>query len=92
MFLTLFFYSLIGFKLGWFFSVIWVKLTVPIKKVSVVGGFHLHHSIWGLVAILISLFFIHRVTLFIFLLNIGAGIILEHGIKHDGFVFITKER
>lgn len=61
---------------------------VGIKKL-VIGGYKLHHSLYGI--ILITSSFIFRDNA-IFLVSIGLGVIFEHYLTGGGLDFITKEK
>ena len=61
---------------------------------EILFGFHVHHSIYGLVAIIISLFyfFINNGHYGIFWFVLGFGIIFEHTLSDGRFVFIEKQK
>jgi len=58
----------------------------------VVCGYKLHHSLYGLLGLLLSFWFFYEGNIFsgeIFL-GLSFGVIIQHTIA-DGFKFITKE-
>lgn len=59
-----------------------------IKKL-VIRGYKLHHSLYGLLLVLIALLFRENS---IFLVASGLGVIAEHHLTGGGFDFITKEK
>jgi len=61
---------------------------------KIMFGYHIHHSTYGLIAILISvvLFLTNEISSAIFYLALGIGIIIVHTISDGRFVFIEKQR
>lgn len=59
-----------------------------IKKL-VVGGYKLHHSLYGVFLIILSIFFKGQS---VFLISTGIGMIVEHYFTGGGLDFITKEK
>lgn len=51
-------------------------------------GYHIHHSVVGLISIIIGLFFINRLRVAYFLVGLGLGIIILHTITDGRLVFI----
>jgi hypothetical protein len=51
-------------------------------------GYHVHHSVYGLLSMCFGLFFIKKPRLFYFLMGLGVGIIIAHTINDGRFVFI----
>ncbi len=73
---------LIGFLLAHLFQILTVKWAMWDKKV----GWQFHHSLFGLILIIISIWFPHSRAE---LVSAGIGIIAEHTWK-CGFVFFKK--
>ena len=61
------------------------------KKALIIYGYRLHHSLYGIVLILIAPLNIFP-TNNLLLISVGAGIIFEHYLTGGGFDFITKEK
>jgi hypothetical protein len=61
---------------------------------EILFGFHLHHSLYGLLAIFVSiyLFFSNNISPAIFVSSMGIGIIALHTITSKRFVFIERQR
>ncbi len=59
-----------------------------IKKL-IIRGYKFHHSLYGLLLILMALLF-HENS--IFFVSSGLGVIAEHYLTGGGFDFITKEK
>lgn len=51
-------------------------------------GFHIHHSVYGLISIITGLFFIRKLKVFYFLIGLGLGIIIMHTINDGRLIFI----
>jgi hypothetical protein len=86
-----------GFITGYIFAYVYEKIAFRIgKKLNktqvVFLGYKLHHSIYGLLAIIIALFFLAHIMLATFLITFGLGIIIQHYFTGDGMVFITKHK
>jgi len=62
-----------------------VALNIFRKEKFLISGYRLHHSLYGLLFIIIG--FMLPATFMIFL---GCGIVLQHTVT-DGFRFISKE-
>lgn len=50
-------------------------------------GYHIHHSMYGVLSFLLAPFTVHS----LFLIGFGLGIIIEHTLT-ERFVFIEKEK
>lgn len=74
--------TVIGFCISTLYEVFIIKLTK--KRALILNGYRFHHSIYGLIFIILSF------SVYNFLFFFGIGIILQHTIT-DGFKFITKE-
>lgn len=61
------------------------------KKALIISGYRLHHSLYGLLLILIALLNIFSVNNLL-LVSAGMGIIFEHYLTGGGLDFITKEK
>lgn len=61
------------------------------KKALIIFGYRLHHSLYGLLLVLISFMNILSINNLI-LISAGFGIILEHYLTGGGLDFITKEK
>jgi hypothetical protein len=79
--LTLFFF--LGFVIAWFYEATMLQLFGG--QGLIIGGYRLHHSLYGLLFILLGIF-THRSTL----MSFGVGIIVQHTAT-DGLWFLTKE-
>lgn len=57
-------------------------------------GYHVHHSTYGLLFILISIFFLifGNQASGIFILSAGIGVVILHTITGGRFVFIEKQK
>lgn len=51
-------------------------------------GYHVHHSVLGLVSIVIGLIFLKKLKIAYFLIGLGLGIILIHTITDGRLIFI----
>jgi len=77
--------------LGGIFAFIYEKL--PFQKIFgvkklVIGKYKFHHSLYGVILVISSLFFRDNT---IFLISSGLGVIIEHYLTGGGLDFITKE-
>ena len=86
---------IIFFVLGYISAVVYEFLmkkvggeTKPTKGL-IIGGYLLHHSIYGLLFILAAVFIPSRRLQ---LIAFGVGIITQHYFTGDGLVFITKKK
>lgn len=78
-----------GYLLAFIYEKTMLFLGKKLKRNSlIVSGYKFHHSIYGLLAILISLLIEPR----LFLLSLGLGVIVQHYFTGDGLVFITREK
>lgn len=86
--MTLLLSFVIGYLIAFTYERVMLFIGKKLKKKSIVVlGYKLHHSIYGLIFIAISLF-IQPAVLFI---GVGLGIIVQHYFTGDGLVFITKD-
>ncbi len=82
---------LIGIASGYIYEFIMSKVgRLSNKSKVVISKYKLHHSLYGLIFILIGLSTLTQYS--IPLLALGVGIIIQHSLSGDGFVFITKEK
>jgi hypothetical protein len=91
-----------GFLLGLFVTLLFEFVLKSNRKLrnryyrhhEILFGYHVHHSTFGLLAIVISLllFMGHQQTHAIFIFWFGVGIIVLHTISDGKFVFIEKQR
>jgi len=61
------------------------------KKALIISGYRLHHSLYGLLLILITVLNIFPASNSI-LFSAGIGIIFEHYLTGGGLDFVTKEK
>ena len=56
-------------------------------------GYHVHHSVYGLISILLALNFFLTDHFFVglFFIGVGIGVIIMHTLSENKFVFIEKE-
>ncbi len=86
-------YLFVGFCSGFLFSFIWEFVTMNILKTgkyAYVGGFHFHHSLFGLVAFLLTLVYKNDYVKVVFFIGFGVGVITQHTIT-DRLVFISRD-
>jgi hypothetical protein len=77
------FSTLLGYILAYGWEYFCIKI---IKKTSLlILGYRLHHSIIGLIIILLGM-----VSNSLYVIGIGVGVIMQHTIT-DGFRFVSKE-
>ncbi len=84
---------IIFFVSGMIFAYIYENL--PFKRYTgknalIVFGYRLHHSLYGLLLILVAMLNIFAVNNLL-LISAGLGIIFEHYLTGGGLDFITKE-
>jgi hypothetical protein len=84
-----------SFVLGYFLAFLWEFVTAKVLKIDHFArqkGFHLHHSIFGLICYIFSVYylFLGDINNFMYFIAFGSGIISQHIRTKDGFVFITK--
>ncbi|GEM_PF-890078 len=83
----------IGYLIAYLYEYIAKKIAKSIHKDAIyIKGYKLHHSIYGLVLIALSIFFIQDIKIFLLILGIGVGIIIQHYFTGDGLVLITKTK
>lgn len=61
------------------------------KKALIIYGYRLHHSLYGLLLVLIAFMSMLPINNLI-LISAGLGIIFEHYLTGGGLDFITKEK
>lgn len=62
------------------------------KEKLVVGGYKLHHSLYGVLLVLIAVLLKTNSDTSVFLFSSGIGVIAEHYLTGGGLDFITKEK
>ncbi|EKE13772.1 MAG: hypothetical protein ACD_12C00827G0002 [uncultured bacterium] len=87
---------ILGFIFGYIVSEAYERIGLNFtKKMGITGlivfGYRLHHSLYGLIIIIIGLLF-NNLTNPLLLISIGLGNIIQHYFSGDGLVFITKEK
>ncbi len=85
---------IIGFMAGMVFAYIYENLPFykfTGKKALIISGYRLHHSLYGLLLVLIAFMNISPINNLI-LISAGLGIIFEHYLTGGGLDFITKEK
>lgn len=94
-FIFIFVYGIVGYVAAALYEHIAKKMGVIFldKKSLIIYGFRLHHSLYGLLGLIISIvFFVSGMFKAAqVLLGISIGILLQHFVT-DGFKFITKEK
>ncbi len=84
-------HTLLGFSSGFIFAFLLWKITASkIGYLTHQGGYHFHHSLFGLLAFLFIPIFRSDSNKTFFIVGFGLGVILQHTIK-ERFVFITKD-
>jgi hypothetical protein len=79
---------LIGFLAGVIFDLIWTKLSNKHKKLVLKSKKgHIHHSVLGLVLIIIYLF-----TEIEFLFAFGLGILISHSARKKSLLFVEYKK
>ena len=84
------------FGLGYLFAFLWEFVTAQILKIDHFAcqkGYHFHHSCFGLICFVLSICFLGKENYAAAakILIFGVGIIVQHTLTKDGFVFITKD-
>lgn len=85
---------IISFVLGMTFAYIYENLPfykLTGKKALIISGYKLHHSLYGVLLILIAFLNIFPINNLI-LISTGFGIIFEHYLTGGGLDFITEEK
>ena len=78
---------LIGFIVGYLFIIAYENFDSLLKDPTVrLKGRHIHHSIYGLILIIVFMFYRMPV-----LLGLAIGIILRHTQAEHKFTFISKK-
>jgi hypothetical protein len=82
----------VGFGIGIVTTIIYEKLTEGLRVYW--GDYHLHHSLYGLVLIVISiiLYLLHcEMITVVIIVGFSVGNIFQHT-KAEGFIFINRDR
>lgn len=92
----------LGLLLGLFITLIFEFVLKKNKKLryryyhrhEILLGYHVHHSTYGLVVIVISMAYLsmHQITTAVFLFGVGVGIITMHTLSDGRFIFIEKQK
>jgi len=86
--------KVVFFLLGYFFADVWLVLTVyylNLNGVQHIGGLHYHHSLFGLVGMLISLvLYLKKSPHYTLWFWWSVGVIFQHTLDEKQFVFITR--
>lgn len=81
---------LLGCASGYAFGIFWCKTTKPIQNLNRIGGYHFHHTLFIVPAILIAIFF--KGDLSLFFLGGGVGAMVHDFLFHNKKLkFITKD-
>ena len=85
-------YLVAGLIAGYFFGLIlvWGILTFKIGHLVHRAGLHFHHSLLGLLALMLIPFYKDSFDKIMLIVGFSVGIIIQHTIK-EGFIFITKD-
>lgn len=77
---------IISIIVGYILAYYWEFFCIHIlhKKSLIIGGYRLHHSLYGLFFVIAGLYLQN-----IMLIGLGIGILIQHFIT-DGFKFISK--
>ena len=92
--MSIYFWVFLGIIFGCIFAFIYETIMPMItrKESLVIKGYKLHHSLYGMLLIVISIIFEYELSLKVFLFFFGTGIIVVHYITGGGFDFVTKEK
>ena len=98
-FVSLFLFGLLaGILITWLFELI-LKTNKKLrqryyKQQEVFWGYHVHHSTYGLIFLLVGiiLFFNYQEAQALFFMGIATGIVLQHTVSEGRFVFIERWR
>lgn len=89
---------LFGLLITWLFELV-LKTNKKLrnkyyKHHKILFGYHVHHSAFGLIFIVLSiiLFLTNQKTSALFVFWVGVGIIILHTVSDGRFVFIEKQR
>ncbi len=96
-FISLFFYGFLGgIFLTWIFELV-IKSNKKLhhryyKQHETIFGYHVHHSVYGLILLFISMVYglNGQIESSIFTVGMGVGIILEHTVSERRFIFVNK--
>jgi di/tricarboxylate transporter len=87
---------LVGILLTWIFELI-IKTNKKLhhryyKQHETIFGYHVHHSVYGLIFLLVSIIYIlnQQIESSILTAGMGVGVILEHTVSERRFVFVNK--
>lgn len=87
--------SVLFFLVGYFFADVWLLLTVHYLNLNgrqYVGGFHFHHSLFGLAGLLIALIqYLRKSDSYTLWFWWSIGVIFQHTLDEAQFVFITRD-
>ncbi len=86
-------YALIGLLAGFIVSYMY-ETVIPIitrKKSLIINGYKLHHSLYGILLILIPFIWSNSNSQMILFITSGIGVIAEHYFTGGGLDFVTKE-
>lgn len=85
---------IISFVLGIVFAYVYENLPfykLTDKKALIISAYKLHHSLYGILLILVALLNIFPINNLI-LISAGVGVIFEHYLTGGRLDFITKEK
>jgi len=83
-----------GIVSGFVFGYLWVLITcqlLKINKYSRIKGYHIHHSLFGVISIIFATIFAKNFSIALFLTSLGVGLIIHDFIEHKKLKFITKD-
>ena len=89
---------LVGIAITWVFELVLKnnkKLrTRYYRHHEILFGYHVHHSMYGVFLIILSIVFLlqHNISAAIISIGLALGIIIMHTISDGKFVFIEKQR
>lgn len=86
---SLFLFILLGIILGYVFAIFWCKTTKSIAHLSKVKGYHLHHTLFIVPAVILAI--LSSGNLSAFFLFFGIGAMLHDFFVHGALKFITKD-
>lgn len=83
-----------AFLFGYFFADVWLLLTVyylNLNGMQQIDGLHFHHSLFGLIGMLISLvLYLKKSPSYTLWFWWSIGVIFQHTLDEAQFVFITR--
>lgn len=78
---------IVGILIGYIYEFIMFRVGKAFNKSKIViSKYKLHHSLYGLLFTILGLG-----THSVLIISLGVGIVMQHTISGDGFVFITKD-